>query len=96
MNRTLNEGTFAEIDNAIHEYIIHVKKFDAPVSVNDCIDFVSDLLDMDSDDLWDLENTEGTFSDGLAAQFNEATSPRQKRLIHEAKKVLKEHGYIVK
>ena len=38
-NMKLNEGLFSEIDNAIQEYIMHVKKFDAPVSVDDCIDF---------------------------------------------------------
>lgn len=92
----INEGTFSEIDNAIQEYIMHVKKFDAPVSVDDCIDFCADVLDMDVDALWELENNSGTISDGLSEYFNEGFRQTHRHLIKEAKKVLEKNGYIVK
>lgn len=92
----INEGTFSEIDNAIQEYIMHVKKFDAPVSVDDCIDFCADVLDMDVDALWELENNNGTISDGLSEYFNEGFRQTHRHLIKEAKKVLEKNGYIVK
>lgn len=92
----INEGTFSEIDNAIQEYIMHVKKFDAPVSVDDCIDFCADVLDMDVDALWELENGNGTISDGLSEYFNEGFRQTHRHLIKEAKKVLEKNGYIVK
>lgn len=94
--KTINEGTFSEIDNAIQEYIMHVKKFDAPVSVDDCIDFCADVLDMDVDALWELENANGTISDGLSEYFNEGFRQTHRHLIKEAKKVLEKNGYIVK
>ena len=92
----INEGTFSEIDNAIQEYIMHVKKFDAPVTVDDCIDFCADVLDMDVDALWELENNNGTISDGLSEYFNEGFRQTHRHLIKEAKKVLEKNGYIVK
>ena len=92
----INEGTFSEIDNAIQEYIMHVKKFDAPVSIDDCIDFCADVLDMDVDALWELENGNGTISDGLSEYFNEGFRQTHRHLIKEAKKVLEKNGYIVK
>ena len=92
----INEGTFSEIDNAIQEYIMHVKKFDAPVSVDDCIDFCADVLDMDVDALWELENSNGTISDGLSEYVNEGFCQTHRHLIREAKKVLEKNGYIVK
>ena len=92
----INEGTFSEIDNAIQEYIMHVKKFDAPVSVDDCIDFCADVLDMDVNALWELENSNGTISDGLSEYFNEGFRKTHRHLIKEAKKVLEKNGYIVK
>ena len=92
----INEGTFSEIDNAIQEYIMHVKKFDAPVSVDDCIDFCADVLDMDVNALWELENSNGTISDGLSEYFNEGFRQTHRHLIKEAKKVLEKNGYIVK
>ena len=92
----INEGTFSEIDNAIQEYIMHVKKFDAPVSIDDCIDFCADVLDMDVDALWELENSNGTISDGLSEYFNEGFRQTHRHLIKEAKKVLEKNGYIVK
>lgn len=95
-NMKLNEGTFSEIDNAIQEYIMHVKKFDAPVSVDDCIDFCADVLDMDVNALWELENSNGTISDGLSEYFNEGFRQTHRHLIKEAKKVLEKNGYIVK
>lgn len=95
-NMKLNEGLFSEIDNAIQEYIIHVKKFDAPVSVDDCIDFCADVLDMDVNALWELENSNGTISDGLSEYFNEGFRQTHRHLIKEAKKVLEKNGYIVK
>lgn len=95
-NMKLNEGIFSEIDNAIQEYIMHVKKFDAPVSVDDCIDFCADVLDMDVNALWELENSNGTISDGLSEYFNEGFRQTHRHLIKEAKKVLEKNGYIVK
>lgn len=95
-NMKLNEGIFSEIDNAIQEYIMHVKKFDAPVSVDDCIDFCADVLDMDVNALWELENANGTISDGLSEYFNEGFRQTHRHLIKEAKKVLEKNGYIVK
>lgn len=95
-NMKLNEGLFSEIDNAIQEYIMHVKKFDAPVSVDDCIDFCADVLDMDVNALWELENSNGTISDGLSEYFNEGFRQTHRHLIKEAKKVLEKNGYIVK
>lgn len=92
----INEGTFSEIDNAIQEYIMHVKKFDAPVSVDNCIDFCADVLDMDVNELWELENSNGTISDGLSEYFNEGFRKTHRHLIKEAKKVLEKNGYIVK
>lgn len=92
----INEGTFSEIDNAIQEYIMHVKKFDASVSVDDCIDFCADVLDMDVNALWELENSNGTISDGLSEYFNEGFRQTHRHLIKEAKKVLEKNGYIVK
>lgn len=92
----INEGTFSEIDNAIQEYIMHVKKYDAPVSVDDCIDFCADVLDMDVNALWELENDNGTISDGLSEYFNEGFRQTHRHLIKEAKKVLEKNGYIVK
>lgn len=92
----INEGTFSEIDNAIQEYIMHVKKFNAPVSIDDCIDFCADVLDMDVDALWELENANGTISDGLSEYFNEGFRQTHRHLIKEAKKVLEKNGYIVK
>lgn len=92
----LNEGLFSEIDNAIQEYIMHVKKFDAPVSVDDCIDFCADVLDMDVDELWELENANGAISDGLSEYVNEGFRQTHRHLIKEAKKVLEKNGYIVK
>ena len=92
----INEGTFSEIDNAIQEYIMHVKKFDAPVTIYDCIDFCADVLDMDIDALWELENANGTISDGLSEYFNEGFRQTHRHLIKEAKKVLEKNGYIVK
>ena len=92
----INEGTFSEIDNAIQEYIMHVKKFDAPVSVDDCIDFCADVLDMDVDELWELENANGAISDGLSEYVNEGFRQTHRHLIKEAKKVLEKNGYIVK
>ena len=92
----LNEGIFSEIDNAIQEYIMHVKKFDAPVTVDDCIDFCADVLDMDVDELWEFENANGTISDGLSEYFNEGFRQTHRHLIKEAKKVLEKNGYIVK
>lgn len=95
-NMKLNEGIFSEIDNAIQEYIMHVKKFDAPVSVDDCIDFCADVLDMDVNSLRELENSNGTISDGLSEYFNEGFRQTHRHLIKEAKKVLEKNGYIVK
>lgn len=95
-NMKLNEGIFSEIDNAIQEYIMHVKKFDAPVSVDDCIDFCADVLDMDVNALWELENSNGTISDCLSEYFNEGFRQTHRHLIKEAKKVLEKNGYIVK
>ena len=92
----INEGTFSKIDNAIQEYIMHVKKFDAPVSVDDCIDFCADVLDMDVNELWELENANGAISDGLSEYFNEGFRQTHRHLIKEAKKVLEKNGYIVK
>lgn len=92
----INEGIFSEIDNAIQEYIMHVKKFDAPVTVDDCIDFCADVLDMDVDELWELENANGTISYGLSEYFNEGFCQTHRHLIREAKKVLEKNGYIVK
>lgn len=95
-NMKLNEGIFSEIDSAIQEYIMHVKKFDAPVSVDDCIDFCADVLDMDVNALWELENANGTISDCLSEYFNEGFRQTHRHLIKEAKKVLEKNGYIVK
>ena len=92
----INEGIFSEIDYAIQEYIMHVKKFDAPVSVDDCIDFCADVLDMDVNALWELENANGTISDGLSEYVNEGFRQTHRHLIKEAKKVLEKNGYIVK
>ena len=92
----LNEGIFSEIDNAIQEYIMHVKKFDASVSVDDCIDFCADVLDMDVNALWELENNNGTISDCLSEYVNEGFRQTHRHLIMEAKKVLEKNGYIVK
>ena len=95
-NMKLNEGIFSEIDSAIQEYIMHVKKFDAPVSVDDCIDFCADVLDMDVNALWELENANGAISDGLSEYVNEGFRQTHRHLIKEAKKVLEKNGYIVK
>ena len=94
--RRLNEGAFAEIDTAIQDYIQHVKQYDAPVSIDDCIDFVADVCDMDLSTLEDMEAQNGYISNLLGEYLQESRTIKHKHLIKEAKKYLEKRGYIVK
>lgn len=92
----LNEGRFAEIDIAVQEYMEHIKKYDAPISVDECINFICDATGLDYDVLSEMEDESGEISN-MIAQYNESYSkPSYKHTLMEAKAELRKHGYILK
>lgn len=92
----LNEGSFAEIDQAVQDYLEHVKKYDAPISVDDCISFIEDETGISYDLLNAMEEEAGEIS-GMISQYNESTnSPKAKHILREAKAELRKRGYILK
>lgn len=91
----LNEGAFAEIDLAVQEYLEHVRKYDAPISVEDCINFVCDETGISYEEIVALEDNQGEISNMLSQ--NESFAPKSfSHQLREAKQTLRERGYILK
>lgn len=45
-----------DLDTAINEYVLHVKKYNAPHSISECIQFISEEFDFEVETLMAMEH----------------------------------------